>query len=131
MSKRMEAEALKIETYSKKYDNEIITLILDIQNKEFKINLPLQEQPDLLDIGYYYQQQGGEFWIVLSEGHVVGILGLMKREHNCAIMKKFFVKKEFRSRKVGISLYNGLLHFAKTAGIQHIILAPLRSASIS
>ena len=60
MSKRMEAEALKIETYSKKYDNEIITLILDIQNKEFKINLPLQEQPDLLDIGYYYQQQGGE-----------------------------------------------------------------------
>lgn len=32
----MEAEALKIETYSKKYDNEIITLILDIQNKEFK-----------------------------------------------------------------------------------------------
>ena len=78
----MEAEALKIETYSKKYDNEIITLILDIQNKEFKINLPLQEQPDLLDIGYYYQQQGGKFWIVLSEGHVVGTLGLMKREHN-------------------------------------------------
>lgn len=50
---------LKIETYSGKFDDEIISLILSIQNDEAKIGLSLQEQPDLLDIHRSYQQQGG------------------------------------------------------------------------
>ena len=41
---------MKIETYSGKYDEQIVSLILNIQNNEAKIGLPLQEQPDLLDI---------------------------------------------------------------------------------
>lgn len=52
---------MKIETYKGKYDDEIISLILDIQNNEAKINLSLQEQPDLIDISRFYQQDGGEF----------------------------------------------------------------------
>lgn len=39
---------MKIEKYSGKYDTEIISLILDIQNNEAKIGLSLQEQPELL-----------------------------------------------------------------------------------
>ena len=53
---------MKIETYNGRFDNEIISLILSIQNDEAKIGLSLQEQPDLLDIQRYYQQPGGEFW---------------------------------------------------------------------
>ena len=34
---------MQIETYSGKYDDEIISLILDIQNNESKINLSLEE----------------------------------------------------------------------------------------
>ena len=90
----------KIETYSGKFDDEIIALILSIQNEEAKIELSLQEQPDLLDIHRSYQQPGGEFWIALSDGRVVGTIGLMLKENHCAVLKKFFVKKEFRSQKM-------------------------------
>ena len=45
---------MKIETYSGKFDDEIITLILSIQNDEAKIGLSIQEQPDLLDIHQNY-----------------------------------------------------------------------------
>ena len=83
---------MQIETYSGKYD-EIISLILDIQNNESKINLSLEEQPDLLTIHDSYQKNGGEFWIALDQGRVIGTLGLMKKDNHCAIMKKFFVKK--------------------------------------
>lgn len=62
-TKTMETEILQIETYSGKYSDEIISLILDIQNNESKINLSLQEQPDLLDISRSYQQNGCEFWM--------------------------------------------------------------------
>ena len=41
---------MQIKTYSGKYDDEIISLILDIQNNESKIDLSLEEQPDLLTI---------------------------------------------------------------------------------
>lgn len=118
----VEVTILKIETYCGKYDDEMISLILGIQNNEAKIGLSLQEQPDLLDISSSYQKNGGEFWIALSDGKVVGTIGLMLKGQSCAILKKFFVKKEFRSQKIGLALYNELLKFAKRSGISHIIL---------
>ena len=50
---------MKIETYSGKYDDEIIDLILGIQNNESKIDLSLEEQPDLKDIERFYQPAYG------------------------------------------------------------------------
>ena len=113
---------MKIETYSGKYDEQIVSLILNIQNNEAKINLSLQEQPDLLDIYRSYQKDGGEFWIALSDDTVIGTIGLMMREKHCAVLKKFFVKKEFRSQKVGSALYRELLKFAENAGVRQILL---------
>lgn len=113
---------MRIETYSGKYDEEIISLILDIQNNEAKIGLSIQEQPDLLDIRRYYQDNGGEFWLALSDGELAGTIGLMMKEQKCAVLKKFFVKKEFRSQKIGLSLYNELLKYANGRGVSHIIL---------
>ena len=113
---------MEIKTYFGEYDDEIISLILDIQNKESKINLSLQEQPDLLDIRHAYQDKGGQFWIALSQGKVIGTIALMMKEDHCAILKKFFVDAKFRSRGVGSALYQELLTFAKAQNVKHIIL---------
>ena len=78
---------MKIETYNGRFDNEIISLILSIQNDETKIGLSLQEQPDLLDIQRYYQQPGGEFGVALSDDRVIGTIGLMLKENHCAVLK--------------------------------------------
>ena len=53
---------MKIETYSGRFDDEIIALILSIQNDEAKIGLTLQEQPDLLDIHLSYQQRHSAYY---------------------------------------------------------------------
>ncbi len=113
---------MTIETYSGRFDDEIIALILSIQNDEAKIGLSIEEQPDLLDIHRCYQQSGGEFWLALSDGRVIGTIGLMLKENQCAVLKKFFVEKTFRSQKVGLALYNELIKFAVSKGIRHIIL---------
>ena len=113
---------MEIETYSGKYDGEIIDLILDIQNNESKIDLSLEEQPDLMDIKRCYQQGGGEFWIAMENGKVIGTIGIMMKENRCAVMKKFFVDAEYRSQKVGLALYKKLLEYAENAGVKHIIL---------
>lgn len=113
---------MKIETYRKAYDDEIISLILSIQNDEAGIGLSIQEQPDLLDIEQYYQQTGGNFGVALSDGKVIGTIGLMLKNRHCAILKKFFVRKEFRSQKIGLALYETLLKHAIAAGVRYVIL---------
>ena len=113
---------MRIETYREAYAEEIIALILSIQNDEAGIDLSLQEQPDLLHIRQSYQQGGGEFWVALQDGKVIGTIGLMRKEAHCAVLKKFFVQKEFRSQKVGRALYDELIKYAGRTGVRHIIL---------
>lgn len=113
---------MHIEPYSGKYDKQIIDLILSIQNNEAKINLSLEEQPDLMDIHRYYQQADGEFFLAMEGETVIGTLAIMLRENNCAVMKKFFVRADYRSKKVGLALYERVLAFAQAHGVQHMIL---------
>lgn len=113
---------MEITTYNGKYDDQIVSLILNIQNNEAKINLSLDEQPDLKDIAGYYQKNGGEFWLAVEGDEVIGTIALMMLQNDCAVLKKFFVKSEYRSKKIGLKLYEALLAFAKAGGVRHIIL---------
>ncbi len=113
---------MEIKQYSDEYKEEVIGLILDIQNNEAKVGIPLAEQPDLLDICTSYIGNGGNFWIAVDNNHVVGTIGLMKINPDWCVLKKFFVRRDFRSRKVGLALYERLLAYAETNAIKHIIL---------
>ena len=112
---------MQIEPYTEKYDNEIISLILSIQNDENKLGLSLGEQPGLLDIKRCYRLSGGEFRVALSDDKVIGTIGLMLKARQCAVLKKIFVQKKSCSQGVGLALYNTLLTYAKGADIRHII----------
>lgn len=46
----------------------------------------------------------------------------MMRENNGAVLKKFFVKAEYRRQGVGMKLYRRLLDFAERNGVRHILL---------
>ena len=74
-----------------------------------------------------YEVHGGEFAEQINKisdgyGEVIGTIGLMVKENACAVMKKFFVKKEYRSKKIGFALYSKLLEYARNKGVRHIIL---------
>lgn len=122
---------MKIVLYSDEFREQVISLVLNIQNNEAKIDLPLNEQPDLKDINRYYMNGGGSFWVAVDNGEVVGSIGLMMRENKCAILKKFFVKAKHRKQKVGLRLYLQLLDFAKRKAVKHIILDTPQVAKVS
>jgi len=113
---------MKIETYQEKYKSQIIDLILHIQNEESKISLTLNEQPDLNDIYSSYQKNGGEFWTAVENDSVVGTIALMYKGVGNCVLKKFFVKKEYRGQGIGYRLYCRLIEFAKKNHINTIIL---------
>lgn len=112
-----------ISCYKDEYKEEVIKLILDIQNKEAGIGVSLQEQPDLNDIESFYIKGGGYFWIALNEkNEVIGTIGLANKNDGYGILKKFFVRADYRSQKVGLRLYLELLDFCINHGFKTLIL---------
>lgn len=114
---------MEIICYKDQYKDEIISLILNIQNREAGIHLPLEEQPDLTDIKTAYIKDGGCFWLALNEqDEIVGTIAVMKKEGGFGILKKFFVRADYRSQKVGFQLYLTLLDFCNQHNITSLLL---------
>ena len=114
-----------ITTYNDKYKEEVIKLILYVQNIEYEVGISVKEQPDILDIQLNYINEGGNFWVALNDnGEVVGSIGLQKKTNEVAVLKKFFVYKNYHGKEIGIGtgLYEALLDFAKKQGFSKIIL---------
>lgn len=104
---------IEITTYRGEYKQQIIDLILHIQNDEAGINLSLEEQPDLLNIRESYEKEGGEFWVAIMDGNVIGTLAIMNKGNGNAVLKKGFVKKEYRKHGILTQLYEVMMTFAK------------------
>jgi RimJ/RimL family protein N-acetyltransferase len=102
----------------------IIDLVLGIQNGEFRLNITLAEQDDLLDVAAHYLDGGG-FWVATTaRGEIIGSIGLMRKSAQVAVLKKFFLKPAYRGRVLGHAqaLFDALLAVAKHQGIAQIIL---------
>ncbi|WGG44698.1 GNAT family N-acetyltransferase [Rossellomorea sp. DA94] len=111
--------------YHDKYREHVIKLILYVQNVEYQVGIRVEEQPDILDIQMNYINNGGNFWVALNDNEeVVGTIGLQKENNEVAVLKKFFVYKDYRGKEYGIGtdLYKELIEFAKKNGFSKIVL---------
>ncbi|KFI58983.1 acetyltransferase [Bifidobacterium cuniculi] len=113
---------MRIIDYDGTYPDDVIALILHIQNDEAGIGLPLEEQPDLLDIPRAYIAPGG-FWLAVDDdGALVGAIGLMNVGASCGILKKFFVRADRRAHGVDGALYRVLMAHCVRRAISTLIL---------
>ncbi len=115
---------MEIKIYEEKYKNQVIALILYLQNFDNKVDLSLEEQPDMNNITEYYLKKGDCFWIAADdEDTVIGTIGLLKKGKYC-ILKKFFVDYKYRGSeyKTALKLYLEYEKFAQNAGRCAIIL---------
>lgn len=115
---------MRIQSIQNEYENEIIDLILNIQQKEFNVPVTLEDQPDLLDIHNFYFKPGGTFLGAFIDGKLVGTIALVRFNPEAAAIRKMFVKKEFRGKESGIAqqLLNQLIEFSKENGIKNLYL---------
>ncbi len=106
------------------YTQQVIDIISTIQQKEYKLEITPEQQPDLKVIPSVYQKRKGNFWVALHQDKVVGTIALKDLGNNEAALKRFFVRKEFRGKEKGISrqLLEQVLDWSKQHGIQKIYL---------
>ncbi|MXO07045.1 GNAT family N-acetyltransferase [Flavobacterium sp. HBTb2-11-1] len=115
---------MQIKPIQNEYENEIVDLILNIQQKEFNVPITLADQPDLLDIQNFYFKSGGTFLGAFIDGKLVGTIALVKFNPEAAAIRKMFVKKEFRGKEFQIAqqLLEQLIEYSKENGIKNLYL---------
>lgn len=115
---------ITIESYGGAYTEDILSLILNIQQKEYDLPITREDQPDLLDIHSFYQAPGGAFFIARDENQVVGTIGMLNIGNNQGALRKMFVAKEYRGGAYGIAelLLKELEAWAKKNHFQEIFL---------
>lgn len=117
-------EEIMIKSYTEDNQEDVIDLILDIQQNEFKIPIKREDQPDLDDIPNCYQSNNGNFWVALCNRQVVGTISLIDIGNNQGALRKMFVKPAFRggNYNAGKLLLLQLIKWAGEHGIHDIYL---------
>lgn len=113
---------MEIKVFEKKYENEVIRLILKIQNTEYNMGLTIEEQIDLQDIEKSYLNNGSFYIAVDSDDHVIGTAGLQIKE-NTGIFRRFFIMKSYRKVGIGRILYGKVLELASRNNLKSLIIS--------
>ncbi|MBC7938183.1 MAG: GNAT family N-acetyltransferase [Chitinophagaceae bacterium] len=102
----------------------VVDLIVPIQRDEFGFDVDVRDQPDLLDIGSFYQSGGGGFWVGLDDDRAVGTIGLRDIGNHQAALRKMFVAAHYRGREHALAarLLDRLLQHAQLHGVRQIFL---------
>lgn len=109
----------EIVAYDGGRDAEVAAFILAVQ-RETGVIVPIEEQPELLDIGGAYRDGG--FWLALAGGEIVGTIGMM-RYGASGVLKKLFVREDYRGPDgASHGLYDEAIGWAAAQGLTAIFL---------
>ncbi len=118
---------IQIVTFQSQYTPSIVELILNIQQNEFQVPITLEQQPDLLVIDSFYQQQKGNFWVAIDGDAVVGTIGLIDCGEGVGCIRKMFVKAQYRGRELSVAqkLLETLENWCKENHIDNLYLGTI------
>jgi GNAT superfamily N-acetyltransferase len=115
---------MHIKPIQNEYQDQIVDLILNIQQKEFNVPITLEDQPDLLDIKNFYYESGGFFLGAFIDEKLVGTIALVKFNEEAGAIRKMFVRKEYRGKEFNIAqqLLEQLIQYSEENGLKDLYL---------
>lgn len=122
--KKNQNALITIQPFDKRFEQEIVRFILNIQQNEFNIPITAADQPDLMNIPGVYQKKCGNFWVAVHRACVVGTIALLDIGNHVAVLRKMFVADSFRGKNVGLSvqLLKTMLAWSEKNGVKEIFL---------
>lgn len=121
----MKENHITIELFEEKYQQQVENMVLSIQNGEFNLGLTAQRQPDLHNLKAFYNDKGNWLWVATNvNDEVVGTIGLERLNDTQSVLRKMFIKNEYRGKTLGLAqkLFEILLQEAKKQNFKEILL---------
>jgi GNAT superfamily N-acetyltransferase len=115
---------MEIQVYRKEYEEQVISLILNIQQYEFGIPVTIADQPDLLDVENFYCKGKGNFWIAVDGEKLIGSIALIDIGNRQSALRKMFVHAAYRGKEKGAGqqLVDHVIAWCKQKGVDEIYL---------
>jgi N-acetylglutamate synthase-like GNAT family acetyltransferase len=122
-----------IRTFEPGYAEQVSGLILSIQQEELGLDLTLEDQPDLKHIEQNYQKDNGNFWVFMDEDQVVGTIGVFDIGNKQCVIRKMFVRKEYRGggRKIAWRLLDLALQWCRGKQVRDVYLGTADSLRVA
>lgn len=112
---------MEIIEFDNKYREQTINLLVDVAVIEYGFSAWKDEL--LAFKNEFFKDNGGNCWIALEDGRVVGTISLRKMTDSRAEVKNLYILKEKRGTStVGQDLLNTLFDFAKQTGYSKLQL---------
>jgi N-acetylglutamate synthase-like GNAT family acetyltransferase len=120
-------ENVRVEVYAPKYQEAVISLILNIQRTEFGVPITLEQQPDLTSIPVFYQKGNGNFWVALVGDRAVGTIALIDIGSSQIALRKMFVHESYRGQvhQTGQKLLDIATSWMQQKGCTEVFLGTL------
>lgn len=116
---------IQIQFFEEKYQKQMEDMVLGIQNGEFNLGLTAERQPDLHNLKAFYNDKGNFLWIAVNgNDEVVGSIGLERLNDTQSVLRKMFIKKDFRGKNFNLAskLLDILLKEARNQQFTEILL---------
>jgi putative acetyltransferase len=103
-------------------NNTVKNLISSIMNDEFAESARTYATDDLENTCAHYNGKNEAFYVAEGpDGHIVGTVGIKNDSPHIALLRRLFLKKEYRGKGYGSKLLRHALDFCKTHGYKKII----------
>ena len=69
-----------------------------------------------------YCMGNNKLWIAMEDGEIIGTTGIIEIDKTSALLKKIYVKENYRGKGIAQKLLNQCLEYAKNIGYDYVYL---------
>jgi len=113
---------VRLEEFSDEHSASVAELVHGILRNEFGFSGASADQPDLLDIPQHYGAQDSNFWIALDGPALIGTTGFVDLGSKQGLLRKMFVRSDYRGTGVALLLLDNALTWARDRGFSEMYL---------
>jgi len=112
---------LKIRQAKPEDSKQIKKLITDIMKKEFPGSQKVYPSDDIHNPANYYNGKKDVFYVAEEDSKIIGTVAIKEDTCYTALLRRLFVKKDFRGKGFGSQLINKALDFCKKHNYKKVI----------
>ncbi|MFZ5801703.1 MAG: GNAT family N-acetyltransferase [Candidatus Omnitrophota bacterium] len=117
----MNQSAITIRRYQAGEEPSIQKLVAKIMQEEFGDSSSAYPTEDLQRLPASYGALGEAFFVAVDGKRIIGTVGIKKEDDRVALMRRLFVDREYRKRKIGMQLMDRAIHFCQEVGYSELI----------
>ena len=115
------SDKIHIRNFDPAEKEQVYSLILSVMEKEFE-NIPSHLYlKDIMELPDSYSGKRENFFVVESEGNIIGTIGIKEDDEKTALMRRFFVKSDLRGKGLGLKLIDQAMEFCKKSGYEVVL----------